>query len=194
MNTLFFFFNGIRWSVIASQLPGRTDNDIKNYWNTKLKKKLLMAGNTSCPMSATTDNNSETTKNINYLNLAEISTSINPKVEAYDCANSASFDTSSMQVYVQNCTLSPVSKPMQVSDYSITSSSQDVSGVSTSSALALDNSCSLWSGINGGFKEEGGGVFPHDEDNNFLNAFEFQEDSRDFAPLLGNSPLGYFAG
>jgi len=36
----------VRWSVIASKLPGRTDNDVKNYWNTKLKKKLW-AGNVS---------------------------------------------------------------------------------------------------------------------------------------------------
>ncbi|KAJ9695352.1 hypothetical protein PVL29_010703 [Vitis rotundifolia] len=32
---------GSKWSVIANYLPGRTDNDIKNYWNTKLKKKLM---------------------------------------------------------------------------------------------------------------------------------------------------------
>ncbi|KAJ8764980.1 hypothetical protein K2173_010448 [Erythroxylum novogranatense] len=35
---------GNRWSVIAAQLPGRTDNDVKNYWNTKLKKKLTGVG------------------------------------------------------------------------------------------------------------------------------------------------------
>ncbi|XP_072980655.1 transcription factor MYB35 [Typha angustifolia] len=35
---------GSRWSIIANQLPGRTDNDVKNFWNTKLSKKLCQKG------------------------------------------------------------------------------------------------------------------------------------------------------
>ncbi|KVH98554.1 Homeodomain-like protein [Cynara cardunculus var. scolymus] len=32
------------WSAIAAHLPGRTDNEIKNYWNTHLKKRLIQMG------------------------------------------------------------------------------------------------------------------------------------------------------
>uniref|UniRef100_A0A7N0VMD6 Uncharacterized protein n=1 Tax=Kalanchoe fedtschenkoi TaxID=63787 RepID=A0A7N0VMD6_KALFE len=35
---------GNKWSAISSHLPGRTDNEIKNFWNTHLKKKLLQMG------------------------------------------------------------------------------------------------------------------------------------------------------
>lgn len=34
----------LRWSAIATHLPKRTDNEIKNYWNTHLKKRLTKMG------------------------------------------------------------------------------------------------------------------------------------------------------
>lgn len=34
-----------RWSLIAGRLPGRTDNEIKNYWNTNLSKRSVQGNN-----------------------------------------------------------------------------------------------------------------------------------------------------
>ncbi|KAL5579541.1 hypothetical protein UlMin_011983 [Ulmus minor] len=41
---------GNKWSLIAGRLPGRTDNEIKNYWNTNIGKKIGKAE----PFSSTT--------------------------------------------------------------------------------------------------------------------------------------------
>lgn len=35
---------GNRWALIAGRMPGRTDNEIKNYWNIHLSKKLIIQG------------------------------------------------------------------------------------------------------------------------------------------------------
>ncbi|KAF8026239.1 hypothetical protein BT93_F2901 [Corymbia citriodora subsp. variegata] len=39
---------GNKWARMAAQLPGRTDNEIKNYWNTRIKQRIRQ-GLPLCP-------------------------------------------------------------------------------------------------------------------------------------------------
>lgn len=67
-----------RWSKIASHFPGRTDNEIKNHWNTRIKKKLKLLGldpvtHKPIEKAEKTDGKNKMTSNSNSSNKQEAS-------------------------------------------------------------------------------------------------------------------------
>lgn len=149
---------GSRWSIIASHMPGRTDNDVKNYWNTKLKKRFLP------PKQCLTANDCKN-PNASSLTLPCV-----PKVETHDdqfqtqtpaTLQMLSDVNSGLNAYNPSSSLNPTplcnSKLMDLSQFGATSVSlsQDGSSVSDSCSIATVDKCGLLHG-NGFINEDAG--------------------------------------
>ncbi|KAL6646656.1 hypothetical protein ACP70R_015733 [Stipagrostis hirtigluma subsp. patula] len=50
--------DGNKWAMIATKLTGRTDNDVKNFWSTRLKRQARAARNPAMPRGRSTRHNS----------------------------------------------------------------------------------------------------------------------------------------
>lgn len=190
-----------RWSVIASHLPRRTDNDVKNYWNTKLKKKLSGKADLK---KGSNNNGNATSNSIIHLSSVQFPGSI-PKVEDYDYGISVGFGTDSSPVSYQTgmsyqqdfhsqglvsnpAVQFPLPGPMEVSEFNTSgntsysiSSSQEVSSLSAaSSSLALDNTThASWSSYNGGRVQDDEFLFDFGSPYGLLSGFGFQEQAHE---------------
>ncbi|GLJ22135.1 hypothetical protein SUGI_0415470 [Cryptomeria japonica] len=78
---------GNRWSLIARRMPGRTDNEVKNYWNTHLRKRFKKSTDNEVTNEVVDENHMINHNSISTISHGVSDTSNNmPCMEAYNTA------------------------------------------------------------------------------------------------------------
>ncbi|KAK1438870.1 hypothetical protein QVD17_04682 [Tagetes erecta] len=164
---------GSRWSLIAKQLPGITDNDVKNHWNTKLKKKLTKMGidpithkpftqllsdygniNDIIPRN-TRPSDQRRQEPINFSRTNNLLTMMDPFQEQHAAMNFVTPQFHVMNEAASSSTSSPESKvqvnlpssPFIWSDYIVGDQEQECSNEPGSGILTIEGSTNAYNGL-----------------------------------------------